>query len=147
MGWAREAGEKADGQSPGWFRRGVKAIITSGSAVLLVKERHNDGTHFWTLPGGGVRSGESHAKALRREMREELNCEIYIRDIAGTVWYVHSSETARVSKYVVMDCSITSRPSPNLVEGVYGSRWADPESLPPRSLPQIRRFLKETEVE
>lgn len=143
MGWAQEVGNETDAgsQSPVRFRRGVKAMITSESAVLLVKERHTDGTHFWTLPGGGVQSGESRAKALRREMREELDCEVSIRDTAGTVWYAHSSETALVSEYTVVDCGITSRPSPNPVEGVYEHRWADSRSLPPRTLPQIRRFL------
>jgi 8-oxo-dGTP diphosphatase len=144
MGWAREAGDKTNGgsQSPVRFRHGVKGMVTSGSAVLLVKERHTDGTHFWTLPGGGVRSGESCVKALRREMREELDCEVSIRDTAGTVWYAHSSETASVSRYVVMDCDITAQPSPNLEEGVSECRWATSESLPPRTLPQIRQFLR-----
>lgn len=143
MGWEGKVAEKTDGCGPApvRFRRGVKARITSGSAVLLVKERHTDGTHFWTLPGGGVRSGESHAKALRRELREELDCDVCIRDTAGTVWYAHSSETASVSRYTVVDCSITSRPSPNLEEGVYEYRWADSGSVPPRTLPQIHRFL------
>jgi 8-oxo-dGTP diphosphatase len=146
MGRAREVGENADGggQSPVRFRRGVKARITSGSAVLLVKERHTDGTHFWTLPGGGIWSGESCEKALRRELREELACEVHIRDTAGAVWYAHNSEPAVVSKYTVVDCSIISRPSPNLLERVYEYRWADPESLPPRTLPQIRQFLQVT---
>lgn len=143
MGWAQDVGDETDAESksPVRFRRGVKAMITSESPVLLVKERRPDGTHFWTLPGGGIRSGESRAKALRRELREELDCEVSIRDTAGTVWYAHSSETGLVSRYTVVDCGITSRPSPNLVEGVSEYRWVDPESLPPRTLPQIRRFL------
>jgi 8-oxo-dGTP diphosphatase len=143
MGWAQEVGDETDAGSESSirFRRGVKAMITSESAVLLVKERHTDGTHFWTLPGGGIRSGESRAKALRREMREELDCEVSIRDTTGTVWYAHSSETASVSRYVIMDCDITSQPSPNLLEGVSEYRWADSRSFPPRTLPQIRWFL------
>jgi len=36
------------------YRRGVKALIERDGAVLLVQERHDDGTPFWTLPGGGV---------------------------------------------------------------------------------------------
>ncbi|QLD87065.1 NUDIX domain-containing protein [Natronomonas halophila] len=143
MGWVRNAEENAggSGQSPVRVRRGVKALVTSGSAVLLVKERHNDGTHFWTVPGGGVRSGESHLQALRRELREELDCEVRIGDTAGAVWYAHRSEAALVSRYTVMDCDIVSRPSPTLREGVSEYRWADPGSLPPRTLPQLRQFL------
>jgi 8-oxo-dGTP diphosphatase len=147
MGWAQEVGDETvtRTESPVRFRRGVKAMITSGSAVLLIKERHSDGTHFWTFPGGGIRPGESHAQALRRELREELDCEIEIRDPVGTVWYAHSSQTGSVSRYTVVDCHITSRPSPNQAEGVYEYRWANPGSLPPRTLPQIRRLLPEPE--
>jgi len=35
-------------------RRGAKALVATDRRVLLIRERHADGTAFWTLPGGGL---------------------------------------------------------------------------------------------
>jgi 8-oxo-dGTP diphosphatase len=140
MGWVGNIGEKigGGGQTPVRFRRGVKANITNGSAVLLVKERHNDGTAFWTLPGGGVQDGESREAALRRELREELDCSIRIRDSGTTIWYAHNSETALLSAYRILNAELISSLEPNPHEGVYECRWIDVDSLPARTIPQVR---------
>ena len=34
----------------GSLRRGVKALVSTRGAVLLVREEHDDGSAFWTLP-------------------------------------------------------------------------------------------------
>lgn len=53
---------------------GVGAIVTDADGrTLLVME---DGR--WLAPGGGVEPGESHAAALRREVREETGVEIVV---------------------------------------------------------------------
>jgi ADP-ribose pyrophosphatase YjhB (NUDIX family) len=50
--------------------RGVKCIVVDGGDVLLV--RHSYGPAVWDLPGGFCRRGESFARAIRRELGEEL---------------------------------------------------------------------------
>ena len=45
------------------------AIIRDGS-ILMVHHRHAD-REYWTLPGGGVESGEAPEGAVVREVREE----------------------------------------------------------------------------
>jgi 8-oxo-dGTP pyrophosphatase MutT (NUDIX family) len=42
--------------------------------VLLV--RHSYGSGLWTLPGGGLRSGEDPMQGAAREFAEELGCEV-----------------------------------------------------------------------
>lgn len=42
--------------------------------VLLV--RHSYGSGGWTLPGGGLGAREEPETGLRREIREELGCEL-----------------------------------------------------------------------
>jgi hypothetical protein len=80
------------------YRHSAKALMTSGDAVLLVKEYHSDGTPFWTLPGGGVRPDESLTEGLRRELREELDCHnVVIGEQTGRVWYAHRSRVGAVS--------------------------------------------------
>jgi NAD+ diphosphatase len=54
---------------------GVKCVLTRGEEVLLV--RHEYGRRdVWDLPGGGVKRGESGAEAARREVREEVGCDV-----------------------------------------------------------------------
>lgn len=56
-------------------RSGVTIIALDKShRILLV--RHSYGSGMWTLPGGGLGSGENPEACARREMREELGCEL-----------------------------------------------------------------------
>jgi len=119
-------------------RTGAKALVTSGCAVLLVREHHSDGTPFWTLPGGGVCDHETPVEGLRRELVEELDCRARVSDPVSTFWYAHDSLEASVSVYTVFDCSLLSEPAPNPDEGVFEAQWAEPDSLPPATLPQVR---------
>jgi 8-oxo-dGTP diphosphatase len=119
-------------------RRGAKALVTSDRSVLLVRERHADGTPFWTLPGGGVETHETPAEGLCREMREELRCPVHVGEAVSAFWYVHDSLDAGVSVYTVHPCSLLSTPVPNAAEGVAAARWVDVDALPPRTLPQVR---------
>jgi ADP-ribose pyrophosphatase YjhB (NUDIX family) len=48
---------------------GVKALLVSGDAVVLVRHTYQPG---WLLPGGGMRRGETPEDAVRRECGEEL---------------------------------------------------------------------------
>jgi|GEM_PF-1712471 8-oxo-dGTP diphosphatase len=119
-------------------RSGAKALVTSDRAVLLVRERHSDGTPFWTLPGGGVCDHEAPTAGLRRELAEELGCRARIDDPVSTFWYAHDSLAASVSVYTVFDCDLLTEPVPNPREGVFEAQWVAPGELPPATLPQVR---------
>ena len=119
-------------------RHGAKALIRSGDAVLLVKERHADGSAFWTLPGGGVEAGESPVECLRRELREELDCRVLVGDRMDSVLYAHHSTDGALTRYSVHECSLASRPTPRPEEGTLECRWARPEAFPASTLPQFR---------
>ena len=54
---------------------GVSVIgLDERGQVFLV--RHSYGSRHWALPGGGLGRGEEPLACARREMREELGCEI-----------------------------------------------------------------------
>lgn len=123
-------------------RTGAKALVTNGQAVLLVKERHADGSPFWTLPGGGVESAETPREGLGRELVEELGCDAHIEAPVSAFWYVHESLTETVSHYTVFGCSLLSTPEPNRAEGVFETRWVDPDAVPTATLPQVEEVCR-----
>lgn len=59
-------------------RHAVRALIVSDSdEILLLRMEHpEDGDDFWLLPGGGIKSNEDPAIALRREVWEETGLKL-----------------------------------------------------------------------
>lgn len=53
----------------------VGAVVMLGSRTLLCRPVDDD---FWYLPGGRVKSGETFAQALDRELTEELTCDFEV---------------------------------------------------------------------
>jgi len=54
---------------------GCSVVVTDyqGSILLL---RHSYGPPVWSLPGGGIKGGETPEQAARREVMEELRIEL-----------------------------------------------------------------------
>jgi len=55
------------------FRAAVRSICVEDRQVLMV---HSTKTGDYKFPGGGIQPGESHARALQREIREEIGMEL-----------------------------------------------------------------------
>src|SRR3954471_7483062 len=50
----------------------VGAVVhDSAGRLLLIRRGHDPGRGLWSLPGGRVEPGETHAQAVEREVREE----------------------------------------------------------------------------
>jgi 8-oxo-dGTP diphosphatase len=58
----------------------VVAAVIRGPAGILVSRRLADAERGgqWEFPGGKVEPGEEEPAALRREIREELGCELQV---------------------------------------------------------------------
>ena len=54
---------------------GVAVLLRDADERLLLV-RHSYGPKAWALPGGGMGANEDPADAARREMREELDCDL-----------------------------------------------------------------------
>lgn len=59
----------------------VGVAVVKQRKILLVREKGND---FWFVPGGQVNPGETLEEALKREIREELNCNLKSKGLLGT---------------------------------------------------------------
>jgi 8-oxo-dGTP diphosphatase len=140
--WGVSRGETGSEGRATQFRRGAKALVTASESALLVRERHADGSPFWTLPGGGVHAGESTVSAVERELAEELCCRAVVADPLVAFPYAHTSSPGRISVYTVHQCHLLSEPTPVAAEGVYDLLWVSPDSFPTRTLPQVRTVVE-----
>ncbi|WP_436903058.1 NUDIX hydrolase [Halovenus halobia] len=123
------------------YRESAKALLTAGERVLLVAERHSDGTPFWTLPGGGVDADETPTEGLARELREELGCSVAVRSELPPLWYAHTGPEHDVSRWRVYRCQQQSTIDPDLRAGIVDARWVRPDELPPETLLHVRYLL------
>ncbi len=57
----------------------VAAVVRRGNAILVTRRRDRPPARGkWEFPGGKVEPGEAEPEALRREIAEELGCEIAV---------------------------------------------------------------------
>ena len=126
----------------------VSAILRREGRVLLIRHEKG-GREYWLLPGGGVQAGETLARALQRELAEELGI-VEELPLEGPVCLVDSiaPQVGLQRKHVVHLIfaghlggrsleAVTSQ-----VAAVRGHRLFSPEELAGVALhPPIQRFL------
>jgi 8-oxo-dGTP pyrophosphatase MutT (NUDIX family) len=135
----------ADGSWPGAARRriGAKLLVTDGRHAFLIREEREDGSTFWALPGGGLEPGESLARGIRREVKEELGCTCAVEELITTCSYRHTSRPNVETRYAVLGGRLTGPPEPNPDEGITDCAWKAPGELPASLLVPFRRVLAE----
>ena len=61
-------------------------ISDKGLAVIFRRKINEKGTkEYYVIPGGGIDEGEDIVEGLKRELREELNIEVTVNDLAFVV--------------------------------------------------------------
>lgn len=82
--------------------RVVAAVIQrkhNGSKQIFVTQRgYGEFKGGWEFPGGKIEVGETPQKALIREIKEELDADIIVGDLIGTIEYDYSDF------HLSMDC-------------------------------------------
>lgn len=103
------------------------AIIYRDGRVLAARRADDAEGGGWELPGGKLEQGETSKEALRREIREELGCELQL------VWLYDTVEHDYPDFHLTMDCYVcTLAPGaePHRHEGVHAElRWLSRDEL------------------
>lgn len=94
----------------------VGAAIVDGGRVLAAQRKESQYPHSslkWELPGGKTEAGETKESAIKREIREELGCEI--RPIKELVHIIHEYRDFILDMTVIM-CELKAGEKPECLE-------------------------------
>ena len=120
-----------------WPSAGISVIACDGEGrVLLV--RHSYGSGRWALPGGGLGRTEDPVACARREMREELACELTDISLFEVVEGVIQGAPNRS---YIFTARIEGEPRPDGRE-LLDARWFDLDELPAETVWLSRRQLE-----
>ena len=78
----------------------VAAVIEDGGRFLVT--RRQEGVHLaglWEFPGGKIDPDETHAAALRREIREELDTDLEIGELILATTHAYPEKTVTLYFY------------------------------------------------
>jgi 8-oxo-dGTP pyrophosphatase MutT (NUDIX family) len=116
---------------------GVKAVLTDGARILLV--RHTYGPGSWDLPGGTIKRHELPLSAVRREMAEELGITIEdwraLGELTGRMH--HRRDTLHCFRAELADPPLTL----DLGE-LAAAQWFPRDQLPPELGSYVQRILE-----
>lgn len=102
----------------------VAAVIVKDGQVLATQRGYGQFKDWWEFPGGKIESGESLREALQREIREELDTEINVGELIGTVQWDYPDF------HLTMHCFICSLASEALHLNEHeAALWLDRERL------------------
>ena len=121
----------------------VAAVVEENDAFLVT--RRPDGVHLagmWEFPGGKIDPAESHADALKREMREELDTDVDVHDLVFQTSHVYPERAVALYFY---NCVLRGAPRPLLGQEMRWVKRAELASLgfPPADEELIRMLMAE----
>lgn len=67
--------------------RVVAAVIRDRDKICATQRGYGDLKGGWEFPGGKIEEGETPQAALKREIMEELDTEIEVGELIGTIEY------------------------------------------------------------
>ena len=120
----------------------VAAVIEQNESFLVT--RRQAGVHLaglWEFPGGKIDSAETHADALRREMREELDTDVDVHELLFRTSHAYPERIVTLYFY---RCRLKGEPRPMLGQEMQWVRRGDLQTLgfPPADEELIRRLAE-----
>ncbi|MFT4185971.1 MAG: (deoxy)nucleoside triphosphate pyrophosphohydrolase [Micrococcaceae bacterium] len=119
----------------------VAAIILDNNKVLATQRATGDFEGGWEFPGGKIEPGEEPKEALIREIREELNADIKVREHLCTIDYTYPTF------HLIMDCYVCSLKGKFELLEHKDAKWVDEANIDsldwlPADIPIIKEIKK-----
>lgn len=126
----------------------VAAIIRDEDGKILLQGKAEN---IWSLPAGAIEPGETPARAIVREVREETGLLVRPTRIAGVFGgenfrYTYSNSDAVEYTVVLFECEIRGGKLGALDEETLTLKYFAPDQMPPLAVkypPQLFRQLTE----
>ena len=100
------------------------AIIIHDNQIFATQRGYGEFKDGWEFPGGKIEEGETPQEALAREIKEELDTEIEVKDFLETVEYDYPEF------HLSMDCFFCTIKSDELVLKEHeAAKWLTAETL------------------
>lgn len=100
------------------------AIIIHDNQIFATQRGYGEFKDGWEFPGGKIEEGETPQEALVREIKEELDIEIEVKDFLETVEYDYPEF------HLSMDCFFCTIKSGELVLKEHeAAKWLRAETL------------------
>jgi ADP-ribose pyrophosphatase YjhB (NUDIX family) len=119
--------------------RGVKVMPFSASGEILLIRNSYGRADLFVLPGGGIRPFEDPEKAARREIREELGCDLAELTFVSTHY---SKAEGKRDTIFLFQATILGEPTPDRRE-VTEARFFRLTELPQNLSAASRRRIAE----
>ena len=104
--------------------RVVAAIIRDKDKIFATQRGYGEFKDGWEFPGGKIEEGETPQDALKREIMEELDTEIAVEDLIGTIEYDYPAF------HLSMDCFWCEVVSGDLVlKEAEAARWLTKDDI------------------
>ncbi len=105
----------------------VAALIEQNGRLLVCQRRRQDSFALkWEFPGGKLQSGETLARALERELEEELGVRARIGDEVYRTRHRYAEHSAEL-ELIFFAAAISEEPRSLAFEQLL---WAEPAALP-----------------
>lgn len=120
-------------------KRVVAAVIKQGDKYLCMQRcRKGPGyiTEHWEFPGGKVEEGESDHEALIREIKEEMDWDVYVGRKLGTVYQQYPDFSISLTAYLCKGGDGEFKMLEHL-----DSKWLTKEELPSLNWTEADRKL------
>lgn len=102
----------------------VAAIIIKDKKIFATQRGYGEFKDGWEFPGGNVEKGETPENAIVREIKEELDTEIKVKEYFDTVEYDYPNFHLSMKCYI---CSVLSGKLELLEHEA--AKWLDKDSL------------------
>lgn len=121
----------------------VGAVITDGEKILCAQRGTEKALpELWEFPGGKIEENESPQEALRREIKEEMHCEIEIGEQVEHTVYEYEFGIVHLTTFY---CKLLEG-TPVLTEHI-AIKWLKPNELEqvewaPADIPAIEKIAR-----
>ena len=114
--------------APTHYVGAVAAVFDETGRVLIVEHVFRT-DHPWGLPGGWISHGEAPAETVAREIREELQLEVEVRELIAAA-RIPATRMANHPSHIGLAYYARVRSGRAVPSGeILGARWADPTNI------------------